>query len=140
MSGKPLRIGWLTKNGLYRHRPMFMAIQVSLFLIGCMFWIDTQNNGRGFTEEVWGSLAYSIPASFWAFLNMASSSITIVGLMKPVRRWMVIVGAALSCVQFIVLSWSAVFDGGAVVIGFYASMFFLPMHIWLMMEAAHDAT
>lgn len=133
-------IGWLAKNGLARYRPIFMVAQISLFIIGCMFWIDTQSGGQAFTAEVWGDLAYSIPASFWAFANMSTSALTAGGLMKPVKNWMVTTGAALSCLQYLTLSWSAVFDGGAAVIGLYASIFFLPLHIWIMVEAiGYDA-
>ncbi len=128
-------IGWLAKNGLSRYRPIFMMAQIGLFIIGALFWIDTQRGGAAFTAEVWGDLAYSIPAEFWAFANMSTSALTAIGLMKPVKNKMVSVGAGLSCLQYLVLSWSAVFDGGAAVIGMYASVFFLPLHMWILGEA-----
>ena len=98
-------IGWLAKNGLARYRPIFMVAQISLFIIGCMFWIDTQSGGQAFTAEVWGDLAYSIPASFWAFANMSTSALTAVGLMKPVKNWKAkpLIMFSLEAVQMVVL-------------------------------------
>lgn len=136
---KTATVGWLAKNGLARYRPMLMLIEAGLFLIGGLFWADTMLGGAAFTEEIWGALAYSMPAAVWALLHMSASAMTLAGLIKPVRNWMVISGAAGSCLQYLVLSWSAIFDGGVAVIGLYASVIFLPMHIWLIFEAAfHD--
>lgn len=129
------QIGWLSINRMNRHRPFIMAIEAGLFAIGCCFWIETMLAGSAFTADIWGDLAYSIPAQFWALANMSVSALTLAGLMKPIKNWMVALGAGLSCVQYIVLSWSAIFDGGAAVIGMYASILLLPMHIWLLFEA-----
>lgn len=129
-------VGWLAKNGMARHRPVFMAAEASLFLVGCCFWVDAVLGGKGFDEATWGALAYSVPALFWAGANMSCAALTLVGLVKPVRNWMVIVGASLASLQYMVLSYSAIFDGGASVIGLFALLFFLPLHLWLIFEAA----
>ena len=134
-----IEIGWLSKNSLARHRPVFMAAQVSLFLIGCVFWVDVQTGGDNFAPEIWGHFACSLPAEAWAAINMTASAICYIGLGKPIRNWQVIVGSSLHCLQFSVLSWSAVFDGGAAVIGLYASMLLLPLHLWLLIEAIFHA-
>lgn len=131
-----IKCGWLEVNSLDRHRPMFMMMQVSLFSIGVIFWIDAMTDGVGFQEETWGWLAYSIPVEVWAFTNMATSAITIIGLMKPVQRWMIVVGCVSHIVQFMILSYSATMCGGVFVLGLYASVFFLPLHLWLFIEAA----
>ena len=127
--------GWVACNGLDRYRPLWVAMQVSLFIIGCLFWIDSMTGSQGFAEETWGRFAYMFPAAMWAALTMASSSMIIVGLLKPIRSWMVSVGSFLFCLNFILLSYSAVFTGGVVVVGLYASLFFLPLHMWLFVEA-----
>ena len=132
---RSVSIGWLARNGLSRHRPAFMAAEVALVLIGCMFWSDTVLGGSAFTAEIWGRWAYSIPAIYWAGLNMGAASLTLAGLVKPVRNWMIVTGASISCLQYLALSWSAVFDGGAMVIGLYSSVFFLPLHLWILFEA-----
>ena len=129
------RSGWLARNGLARHRPSFMAAEMALFLIGCMFWSDTVLGGSAFSAEVWGRFAFSFPAIYWAGLNMGAAALTLAGLVKPVRNWMIITGASISCAQYLILSWSAIFDGGAAVIGFFASTFFLPLHLWILFEA-----
>jgi len=133
-----VKVGWLASNSLDRHRPLLVALQCALFFIGVLFWIDAMTGGAGFEETTWGWLAYSFPAVGWAFINMATSAITIIGLMKPIRYWMVAVGAALHCVQFLILSYSAALCGGVFVIGLYASVVFLPLHLWLLLEAVRS--
>lgn len=113
-----------------------MASQAALFLVGCVFWAESVLSGSAFTEDVWGALAFSVPAIFWAGINMGSSAITLVGLIKPVKNWKIVAGATISSLQYMILSWSAIFDGGAAVIGMYALIFFLPLHLWLIFEAA----
>lgn len=115
--------GWLSSSSLSRHRPILISMQLALMFIGVLFWVDAMNGGEGFKEETWGWLAYSFPAAGWAFANMATAAITINGLIKPVRKWMVAVGAASHCLQFTLLSYSATMCGGVFVIGLYASVF-----------------
>ena len=76
---RSVSIGWLARNGLSRHRPAFMAAEVALVLIGCMFWSDTILGGSAFTAEIWGRWAYSIPAIYWAGLNMGAAALTLAG-------------------------------------------------------------
>lgn len=135
MADKTVTEGWLSDSGLSRHRPILIAMQCALLFIGVVFWIDAMNGGNGFDESTWGWLAYSFPAVGWAFLNMATASITINGLIKPIRRWMVAIGSFIHCIQFFVLSYSAVMCGGVFVIGLYASVVFLPLHMWMLFEA-----
>lgn len=129
------RIGWLSRSGLDRHRPLLLSLQVSLFAIGVLFWFDASTTGYGFTAMTWGSAAYAIPAKLWAFSNMAASSMCIIGLLRPIKRWMVAAGSGFHCLQLFYLSYSAVFTGGAVVVGLYASIFMLPLHLWILLEA-----
>lgn len=129
-------IGWLSKNTIDRHRPVLLAFQWGLFLIGAIFWVDASMNSQGFNLAVFGSFAYAIPAKIWAAAAMGCSAFSIIGLMKPVKRWMVCLGAGGHCAQFMLISYSAVFTGGAYVIGLYASILLLPLHLWLLFEAA----
>lgn len=131
--------GWLSRNTLDRHRPFLIVIELQLFTIGCLFWVDSYGSSSQLTPETWGSLAYMFPADMWAFCAMFCSAVLINGLMKPIKGRMVVLGSAVSCIQFIVLSYSAAFTGGEVVIGLYASVFFLPIHIWILIEAAGRA-
>lgn len=131
-----VEIGWLARNSLARHRPLIQMAQIALFVIGALFWVDSLDGGKSFTPDVWGALAYSIPAECWAASFMLAAAITYIGLVKPVRNWMVITGAAMHCVQHLTLSYSATFTGGVPVIGLYASLFFLPLHLWLLIESA----
>lgn len=135
MAGEVSSDGWLSSSGLARYRPLLISLQAALMFIGALFWVDAMNGGAGFKESTWGWLAYSLPAKAWAFLNMATAAITVNGLIKPIRRWMVAVGAAMHCIQFFVLSYSAALCGGVFVIGLYASVIFLPIHMWMLFEA-----
>lgn len=135
MVSDEVRIGWLSRSGLDRHRPLLLSLQFSLFVIGCLFWLDATTTGYGFTATTWGAAAYAIPAKIWAFSNMAASSMCIIGLLRPIKRWMVAAGSGFHCLQLFYLSYSAVFTGGTVVVGLYASIFFLPLHLWILLEA-----
>lgn len=135
MVSKEVSAGWLSKNSLDRHRPVFMLVELQLFVIGCLFWVGSTDGHLSFTSATWGNFAYSAPAEFWAFVTMAFSAITFNGLMKPVRHWMVALGSGLHCLHFLVLSYSAVFTGGEMAIGIYASVLLLPLHMWMLLES-----
>lgn len=126
---------WVYHNALDRHRPVFLVMQGLLFIIGVIFWIDAMSGGAGFKEDTWGWLAYSFPAKGWAFVNMGTAAITMIGLMRPIKNWMVAAGSLSHIVQFLVLSYSATMCGGVFVIGLYASVFFLPLYLWIFLEA-----
>ena len=130
-------IGWLSKNSLNRYRPAILYTQYSLFVFGVMFWIDANLGADGFKEETWGAFAYFFPAKMWAALNMGASALAIIGLKKPIRSWMVAIGAALHCVQFGAISYSATYTGGEMIVGMFASVYLLPIHMWLFYEAAN---
>lgn len=110
-----------------------------MFIIGALFWADTATGSVAFAAEVFGDFAYSLPARLWAFAMMGPSAMLIVGLMKPIKNWMVWGGAFLHCVHFVLLSYSAVFTGGSFVIGLFASLYFLPLHLWIFLEAVGRA-
>lgn len=128
-------IGWLAKNSLNRYRPAILYTQYSLFVFGVMFWLDANLGSEGFKEATWGAFAYFFPAKMWAALNMGASALAIVGLKKPIRTWMVSAGAFLHCVQFGAISYSATYTGGEMIVGLFASVYFLPLHMWLLYEA-----
>lgn len=130
---------WVAYDGLDRYRRMWIVMQSLLFVIACMFWIDSMTVKQGFARETWGDFAYSLPASMWAAVQMSSSSMIIIGLLRPIRGWMVSVGSFVLCLNYVGISYSAVFTGGVVVVGLHASLFFLPLHMWLLVEAISRA-
>lgn len=129
-------IGWLASGGIGRYRPGLIYIQLAMFTAGVFFWVDATLGMGGFKPGTWGEFAYSIPAKLWSVWNMGASAITMVGLMKPVNNRMVATGAALQCAQFSAISYSAAFTGGDSAIVVFSSVFFLPLHMWLLNEAA----
>lgn len=128
-------IGWLSKNSLIRYRPGLLYIQYAFFLFGVFFWIDATLGQDGFQEDTWGSFAYMFPAKLWAALNMGASAIAIIGLTKPIRSWMVAVGAFLHFIQFAAITYSAIFTDGEMIVGLLSSVLFLPMYMWLFYES-----
>jgi len=116
-------------GSLDRYGPIYRMIEGCLFAVGILFWLDATNGQPGFSQQVWGDFAYSIPAVYWAAANMGAAAITLIGLINPVHKQKVLFGASLHIAQHAALSFSAVFTGGEYVIGVYASVLLLPLHI-----------
>ena len=134
---------WTLKQGghsLGRYAPLLCGIQLSLFVVGTIFWLDATLGGQHFDPNTWGAFAYSFPAEFWAAWNMGASAITFVGLIDPIKRRMVVVGGVLHSVQFALLAYSITATGGEIVVGLYSGAFFLPLHMWIVWRAAHHDT
>ena len=123
------------RHSIARYRPLLMAFQILLFFAGSMFWIDARTSDVAFSTSVYGEFALQYPAELWAGAMMGFSTITWLGLIKPIRKNMVAIGAIGNAVQFMLLSYSAVFTGGEFVIGIFASSIFLTPHVWLSIEA-----
>lgn len=116
-------------HSLERYAPLFLVMQSLLFVIGCFFWVDAVKDSVAFSPETWGRMAYSLPAEFWASLCMGASMISLIGLINPIHRWMVIVGGSLQILQNTALSYSAFATGGDLAVGLYASIFFTTVHM-----------
>jgi len=128
----------IAHNDTIQSDRIMMRINVLLFIIACLFWVDSITAAEGFKEATWGKFAYSYPAEMWAALMMAASAVTINGLMMPVKRWMVVAGAALHLTQFSIVAYSAIFTGGEFVVGIYAGLFFAPIFGFALKEAMRD--
>ena len=133
---------WTLRQGehsLPRYAPLLCGIQVSLFVVGTIFWFDAILGAKNFDVNTWGTFAYAFPAEIWAGWNMAASAITFVGLIDPIKRRLVIVGASLHSVQFAMLAYSITITGGEIPVGLFSGAFFLPLHIWIVWRAcSHD--
>ena len=120
---------------LARMRSVFVPLQLQFFAVGLFFFFTSVSKPGAFSPETWGEMAYRWPASWWATYGMGAASITYYGLRIPMRHRWIIVGGLAHCAQFLALSWSAAFTGGDPVIALYATIMFLPLHIWLVWEA-----
>ena len=138
MASARVKCGWLSKNGLDRHRPIVMAFSISMLVIWCSMWMAVASGADVMSADVWGDAAYAIDAEIWAAVGLFATATTINGLMKPVKNWMVRTGSAISCIQFAFIAYSAAFDGGVFVIALFASNLFLPLNIWLFAEACRS--
>lgn len=127
----------ITIPPLDRYRPLLSAMQVFLFFIAVLFWVEATTVNKAFRPEMWGDFAYQAPAQGWAAMMMAASAMSFVGLIRPIQRHMVIAGSAMHCFQFSVVSYSAAFTGGDFGVAIYASTFFLPLHLWILWESVH---
>lgn len=125
-------------HSLARYAPALCMMQISLLLVGSIFWIDAMMGAKNFNPDTWGRLAYMLPAYVWAGLNMTASAVTFVGLIDPIKSRLVMVGGSLHCVQFAVLAYSITMTGGEVPVGLYAGVFFLPAHMWIVWRAWTD--
>lgn len=125
----------LDNNSIARYRPLLGWMQLTLFGIGSLFWVEATLGGQGFKAQLFGEFAFAFPAEFWAGLMMGASVITYIGLIKPVRYHMVIIGSLINLAQFLALSYSAFYTRGEFVVGLYASCLFAPIHLWMAFKA-----
>ena len=128
--------GLITPRAIDRFRPALIAMEFSLFLVGCLFWLNTQMGGDNFSPETYGEWACMLPAACWAASMMLAGALVISGLMHPITRGRIIIGCALQVVQFLGLSVSAIGSGGQFVITIFPLLFFVPLHLVLAWEAA----
>ena len=126
------------RHSLARYRPMAMAFECGLFFIGVLFWIEARLGGEAFSAAIYGDLALRFSAEFWAMLMMCGAAITINGLVKPVHRKRIALGAIVQIINFGLLSASAAFYGGEFAIAVFASVIFLTPHLWLAAEGLRN--
>jgi hypothetical protein len=134
---------WTLRKGTHslgRYAPLLCGMQLSLFIVGSIFWVDAMMGARHFDPNTWGEFAYSFPAEMWAGWNMAASAITFVGMIDPIKRQIVIVGGTLHSLQFAILAYSITMTGGEIPVGLYSGAFFLPLHMWITWRAVTDDT
>ena len=122
----------------YLDQPRLMHEQVAIFVVGSLFWMEARLMDQSFSADIFGRFALQFPAEFWALLMMASSTLIWAGLLNPVKRWMVATGAALQILNFLGLGYSALATGGAVVVGFWCTVYFAPAFLRILWEALYD--
>ncbi len=120
-----------------KYRELFIISQVVMFTIGFAFWVEASLSGQAFSESTWGSFCLNFRAEVWAGLMMGQSALMYNGLINPVKRKMVAVGAAIAVWHFCVVGYSATFTGGEFVVGIYAFLFFVPWHALILAAAMH---
>lgn len=138
---KTSAIDWrvtVERHTIERYRPIALMYQWGIFVIGALFWLDETLRGGGFNPEVYGLLAYSIPAELWAFAMMAASSLCIIGLIKPIARRQVFWGGLINSAFFAILVYSAIFNQGEFAVGVFASFFMVTPNLMLAWKASQD--
>jgi len=114
---------------LERYAPLYGLMQVGMFIIGCVFWVEASSGASSFSPVTWGDFAYSFPAQFWAFVNMFAAFVTLIGLINPVHRRMVAFGGCVHLCQHVALAYSAAMTGGDLAVALYASLLLIPIHL-----------
>lgn len=127
------------KHSIERYRPIALFYQWGIFTIGALFWLDETLRGGGFNPDVYGELAYSIPAEMWAIAMMAGSSLCIIGLIKPIARRHIKWGGLINAAFFAILVYSAIFNHGETAVGVFASFFVVTPNLMLAWKASRDA-
>lgn len=112
--------------------------QVSMFIIGAVFWVMATTQGAPFDAETFGYFALEYPAEAWAMAMMGPAALTWVGLRNPVKHWMVAIGAGLQFLNFCALGYSFLLTGGQPVMGLFAIIFFAPLHAYIFGAAVND--
>jgi len=123
------------RHSIARYRPLLMGFQILLFIAGSLFWWEAKTSNEAFNVTLYGSFALQYPAELWAGAMMGFSTLAWIGLIKPIHKKMVAIGAIGNAIQFMLLSYSAVFTGGEFIVGVFASLLFLTPHVWLSIEA-----
>lgn len=111
----------------YLTQPVLSQMQMAIFAIGSMFWIEATLQGEAFSAQVFGEFALRYPAELWAGTMMAGSAMCWIGLRHPVQWWMIAAGAGVQVVQYLALGFSAIQTGGEIVIGLHCTVFFAPI-------------
>ena len=112
--------------------------QVSMFIIGAVFWAMATTQAAPFDAETFGYFALEYPAEAWAMAMMGPAALTWVGLRNPVKQWMVAIGAGLQFLNFCALGYSFLWTGGQPVMGLFAIIFFAPLHAYIFGAAVND--
>lgn len=112
--------------------------QVSMFIIGAVFWAMATTQAAPFDAETFGYFALEYPAEAWAMAMMGPAALTWVGLRNPVKHWMVAIGAGLQFLNFCALGYSFLWTGGQPVMGLFAIIFFAPLHAYIFGAAVND--
>ena len=119
--------------------PILRWMQVCIVIVGSAFWIEARLQAESFSPDVFGSFAVRFPAEAWAGVMVTASLIIWIGLLDPLKRWMVAVGAALQTAQYLALGYSAIMTGGELVVGIHCTVLFAPIFAAIFWRAVYDA-
>ena len=137
MNAKSIHIA-IARSAWLEH-PLLRWFQIGIIIIGLMFWVEARMQAEAFSSEVFGAFALHFPAELWAGA-MASASLMIwIGLINPVKRWMVAVGAAIQTVQYLALGYSSIMTGGEMVVGLHCTLLFAPFFAAIFWRAANES-
>jgi len=109
-------------DNIARYGPIFLCFNIVVLAMASSFWVDAIKAPASFSAEIWGRMAYELPAELWAFTLMASATVTILGLMHPQHRGMIALGAVGTATIQAALAYSIITTGGVDIIGRWSAM------------------
>lgn len=118
--------------------PLLRWMQIGIIAIGCAFWIEARLTAEAFSADIFGHFALMFPAEAWAGVMASASLMVWIGLIDPVKRWMVAVGAAIQTLQYLALGYSAIMTGGEPVIGLHCTVLFAPLFAAMFWRAVNE--
>ena len=129
----------MLRNAEWLDQPFLRWLQLGIIAVGCMFWVEARAVSEAFSADIYGTFAVAFPAEMWAAIMAGASAMIWLGLVNPVRRWMVAVGAIVQTLQYAALGYSAIWTGGEAVIGIHCTALFVPIFALTAWRAAYAA-
>lgn len=124
-----------TSQNLERYQPLLALLQFGTLIVGIMIWVEAWiGGGSAFRPETWGRWAHDASAEFWGAALIGVSTLSIIGLLEPPRRWMVSIGAAGHCLLLLFVGASAVLTGGDLAVAVFAMTALFPLHAWTLIS------
>lgn len=127
--------GVYDRYSINRFRPLLLCVEGMLCFVGMLFWIFSWSGVSQIDPWTYGLVAFDVPAKFWAALIMGGSAMCVIGLLKPVKRWMITVGALVLSFVYAAITYSAVTSGGDISVAMFGSNLFLSFHLWIVWES-----
>lgn len=119
--------------------PLIRWMQVAIIIIGCAFWIEARLQANAFSPAVFGQFATRFPAEAWAGIMVTGSLMIWIGLLDPLKRWMIAIGAAIQTLQYLALGYSAIMTSGELVVGIHCTALFVPVFAAVFWRSVRDA-
>lgn len=116
-------------EALIYNREVWFLIQFSFLLVGVFSWVADGVGVDSFSPETWGEWACQFPAAFWGGCTAVFSAMVLSGLMRPMKRERIIVGASLQALQFTGIAYSAAFTGGQFAIALWPIVLLIPINL-----------
>jgi len=131
-----------TNKNLSRYAPSLMTSHIGISIMGVWIWVVAWlwPESPGMAPETWGELAYYLSAEFWGAGFMLGGAFSVLGLIYPPRRWVVVLGNGMLSAMLLTAALSCFFFGGDNSIGAAILISIFPAHGWVFLSAIRHAS